>query len=35
MVGKPKREKEMTVGEHKDYETGSQYSRGYGRTSSR
>lgn len=35
MVGKPKREKEMTVGEHRDYETGSQYSRGYGRTSSR
>lgn len=35
MVGKPKREAEMTVGEHIDYSRASQHSRGYGRTTSR
>lgn len=35
MVGKPKREAEMTVGEHVDYSRDSQQSRGYGRTASR
>ena len=35
MVGKPKREAEITVGEHIDYSRASQHSRGYGRTASR
>jgi len=35
MVGKPKREVEMTVGEQFDHSRSSQHSRGYGRTASR